>query len=62
MKVPLTVIQIWGAPIALGLISTIGLITALVSNGIGDVMSWIALATPIAVVFWHGAASLRYNC
>lgn len=37
----------------LGLISASGLITALLSDGIGDVVSWIALAVPVVVGLWH---------
>lgn len=38
---------------AQGLVSTFGLIAALLSDGIGDVLSWAALAAPICVVGWH---------
>jgi hypothetical protein len=53
MKISLTGIQVWSAPIMLGLISASGLITALLSDGIGDVVSWIALAVPVVVGLWH---------
>jgi hypothetical protein len=39
----------WRAPIALGVLSASGLLSALVSDGIGDVWSWITLAAPLAV-------------
>jgi uncharacterized membrane protein YjfL (UPF0719 family) len=39
---------------ALGLASAIGLIAALLSDGIGDLISWGALALPIVAVVWHG--------
>ena len=42
--------RVWPAPIALGLITAFGLIAALLSDGIGDVLAWVALAVPVAVV------------
>jgi hypothetical protein len=39
----------WRAPIALGVLTASGLLSALVSDGIGDVWSWLALAAPLAV-------------
>jgi hypothetical protein len=41
--------QIWGAPIALGVLSLVGLVAALVADGLGDVVSWVALAVPAAI-------------
>ncbi len=38
--------QIWGAPVALGLLSVVGLMVALVADGAGDAVSWIALGIP----------------
>ena len=49
MRAPLTTPQIWGPPIALGLGTIVGLVAALLSDGIGDAVSWGALAVPIAV-------------
>ena len=37
----------------LGLISASGLIAALLSDGIGDVVSWTALAVPIVIALWY---------
>jgi hypothetical protein len=39
----------WRTPIALGLLTASGLLSALVSDGIGDVWSWVALAAPLVV-------------
>lgn len=36
----------------LGLASVFGLVAAQLSDGIGDVLSWAALAAPTAVVLW----------
>lgn len=51
--------QIWSTPIALGLMSCVGLLAALLSDGIGDAVSWVALATPIAVAAWYGIGAVR---
>jgi hypothetical protein len=32
-----------------------GLISALLADGVGDVVSWIALSTPVGVALWYGA-------
>ena len=47
----------WGAPIALGLLSVVGLLSALFADGLGDVVSWVALAAPVAAVVWCMARS-----
>lgn len=44
--------QIWAAPILLGLSSAVGLVTALFSGGIGDYVAWVALGIPVAVCLW----------
>jgi hypothetical protein len=46
-------LRVWGAPIALGVISALGLVAALLADGPGDVVSWIALSVPVAVVAWY---------
>lgn len=45
--------QIWGAPIALGLITIVGLLSALLGDGIWDLVSVAALAVPILVIAWY---------
>jgi hypothetical protein len=46
-------VRVWHAPIALGVVTAIGLTAALLSESIGDVFAWIALALPIAIVLWY---------
>ncbi|WP_333908850.1 hypothetical protein [Acidovorax sp. GBBC 3334] len=46
--------SLWGWPIALGVLTTSGLISALVSDGWGDTWSWVALGVPVAVMAWFG--------
>lgn len=42
--------SLWRWPIVLGLLSGSGLLSALVSEGLGDVWSWFALGVPVAVM------------
>lgn len=44
--------RLWTWPIALGVLSTSGLLSALVSDAWGDVWSWIGLGMPVAVIAW----------
>lgn len=47
-------IRVWTAPIYLGVISTVGLIAALLSDdGAGDYLAWLSLGIPVAVVLWY---------
>ncbi|WP_036305054.1 hypothetical protein [Methylobacter tundripaludum] len=54
MKTSLTGIQIWAMPVLLGLVSTGGLTAALLFDGIGDAVSWLALAAPVVAALWYG--------
>jgi hypothetical protein len=45
-------VRIWPAPIVIGVLSTIGLIAALLSDQSGDVLAWFTLAVPVAVALW----------
>jgi hypothetical protein len=44
--------RLWGWPIALGLLTASGLLSALVSDTWGDVWSWVGLGVPVAVMAW----------
>lgn len=44
---------VWGWPIAMGVLTTTGLLTALVSDIWGDWWSWVALGVPVAVMGWY---------
>ncbi len=45
---------LWGGPIVMGVLTTTGLITALVSDTWGDWWSWVGLGIPVAVMGWYG--------
>jgi len=44
--------EIWAMPALLAALSVVGLTVALVADGLGDVLSWIALAVPVGVGTW----------
>lgn len=46
---------IWLWPVVLGVSTTSGLLSALVSDGWGDAWSWIALGLPVAVMAWFAS-------
>ncbi|HVL01326.1 MAG TPA: hypothetical protein VM553_16025 [Dongiaceae bacterium] len=48
-----TLWQIFRVPLVLGLLSLLGLISALVGDGGYDVLSWVTLGTPLAVGGWY---------
>lgn len=49
MSRALTNRDLWGMPLLLGVLSAVGLVAALVADGAGDVLSWLALSAPFAV-------------
>ncbi len=57
MNAPLSAHDIWRMPIILALVIAIGLLSALLGDGPWDVLSWAALAAPIAVILWHVSSS-----
>ncbi len=51
---------VWGWPIVLGGLTTIGLISALFSDGgFGDMLAGVCLAVPAAVGLWFGCLRRR---
>lgn len=53
---PLPLIRIFGAPLLIGIASLVGLVSALVGDGLADWISWVGLAVPIAVILWARTA------
>jgi hypothetical protein len=45
--------QVFAAPLAIAILSTVGLISALVGDDIWDVLSWLTLTVPVAVILWY---------
>lgn len=48
-------VRVFAAPAAIAVVSTVGLVTALVDDRLGDWISWLSLATPLAAVAWGWA-------
>lgn len=46
-------LRIWGAPVALAGVTSIGLFAALLFDGIGDAASWFLLGVPVTVSMWY---------
>ncbi|MCD2519418.1 hypothetical protein LQ564_24245 [Massilia sp. G4R7] len=46
--------QIWAAPILLGILTTIGLIAALLGDGGWDLVSAVTLGAPVLAGIWYG--------
>ncbi|RYX93853.1 MAG: hypothetical protein EOO28_16930 [Comamonadaceae bacterium] len=44
---------LWGWPIAVAVISAVGLMSALLGDGGWDWVSWAALGLPVALGCWH---------
>ena len=46
---------LWGWPLVMGLLTAVGLVSALFSDGgVGDAVAWGALGIPVAVCIWCG--------
>ena len=45
--------QIWAMPVVLGVLTMIGLLVALVADGIWDLVSVAVLALPVLVGCWY---------
>ena len=52
-------VRVWTAPIILGVLTSVGLISALVSDDAGDVLAWVTLAAPVLVCCWYAPRRSR---
>ncbi len=59
MNAPLTPTGIWGMPVVLAIVSAVGLLSALLGDGIWDALSWMVLSMPILTFVWHVRSCLR---
>jgi hypothetical protein len=46
--------QIWTMPILLAILTVIGLVAALLGDGVWDLVSALTLGAPVAVGAWYG--------
>jgi len=51
--------QIFAAPLAVGVLSTVGLLSALIGDGWWDVVSWLSLALPVLLYLFFVARQTR---
>lgn len=51
-------LRLWGGPILFGVLTVIGLVSALVGDDVWDYLSAVALGMPVAACAWYG---LRRN-
>ena len=47
-------LAVWGWPVALALLTALGLLSALLGDGAWDAASWIALGIPTGACAWFG--------
>ena len=45
---------LWTWPFVLGVLTTIGLMSALLGDGVWDALSWVTLGVPVVVCLWYG--------
>lgn len=45
--------RVFGVPLLLGLLSAVGLLSALLGDSVWDALSWLALGVPCAVIVWY---------
>lgn len=43
---------IFAAPLAIAIFSLVGLVAALLDDGLYDLLSWLGLAVPVVVIVW----------
>lgn len=44
--------KVWGLPIIIGILSAIGLVSALTGDGFYDLLSWLTLGIPVVLAVW----------
>lgn len=45
--------EVFAAPTLIAIASSVGLVTALVGDGLMDIIAWIGLGIPVAVSAWY---------
>lgn len=54
-----SVLRVFGAPLAIALLSLAGLLTALLGDGVADAIASVGLAVPVVAVGWAVAVRRR---
>ena len=50
----MSVMRIWRAPLLFALLTSVGLVSALLGDGLWDDLSTLALGVPVAACAWYG--------
>ncbi|KAA0989068.1 hypothetical protein [Dyadobacter aurulentus] len=45
--------KVWGIPVIIGILSGIGLLSALTGDGFFDILSWLTLGIPVFITIWY---------
>jgi hypothetical protein len=53
---------VFGQPILWAVVSAIGLLAALLGDGVWDALSWIMLGAPVVVILRHAARPAAGSC
>jgi hypothetical protein len=48
-----TMRRVFGIPLLLGLLSAVGLLSALLGDHLWDALSWLTLSLPVSVILWY---------
>lgn len=54
-------LAVWRMPVMLAVSSIFGLISALLGDGFWDVLSWVSLGWPVAIMIWFGVMRPRFQ-
>ena len=46
-------LRLWGVPIILGILTAVGLVAALLGDGVWDAVSGVTLGIPVLLGIWH---------
>jgi len=52
-------LRLWGMPLVLALATLVGLLAALIGDGLWDALSWLLLSSLVLVVVWYIAKANR---
>jgi hypothetical protein len=53
-------LKLWGIPLLLGMLTIVGLVSALLGDGIWDIVSAFALGAPVVAGAWFGSRGWRH--
>jgi hypothetical protein len=56
-----TILVVFAVPLALAVLTALGLVSGLLGDGAWDALSWLALGAIPAVTAWYAARSIRWS-